>query len=81
MVSEYVVYDSSMCESHCLMRMSVAPLSDVNVTVGEYTEKTRCSEVWCCAIVVGCTLGGSAGDWWVCGLGVSLVAADCSQRV
>ena len=34
-VSEYVVYDSSMCESHCLMRMSVAPLSDVKVTVGE----------------------------------------------
>ena len=47
----------------------MAPLSDVNVTVGEYTEKTRCSEVWGGAIVVGATLVGGAEDWWVSGAG------------
>jgi hypothetical protein len=29
-----------MWESHCRIRTSMGPLSDVNVTVGEYSERT-----------------------------------------
>jgi hypothetical protein len=46
--------------------ISVASLSDVNVTVGE---KTLCSETGDYVDIVFDTLGGSGGDWWVSGVG------------
>ncbi len=43
-------------KSRCRMRMSVAPLSDVNVTVGEKMEKTLCSGTGDCVAKVLDTL-------------------------
>jgi hypothetical protein len=77
-----------MWESHCRIRTSVTPLSDVNMTVGEYREKTLCSRAQECVSIFVDTLvylltpsevvqetGGkvlAVSDWWV-------GATECSQ--
>jgi hypothetical protein len=51
-----------MWESLCRIRTSVAPLLDVNTTVGEYREKTLCSGARECVGIFVDTLGNSAGN-------------------